>query len=43
MGFDGKLSLAAKQINVIHDAFVPTREEIEQARSLVFRFETTNP
>jgi len=32
MGFDGKLSLAPKQINVIHDSFVPTLQEIESAR-----------
>ncbi len=43
MGFDGKLSLAPKQINVIHDSFVPTLQEIESARTLVFRYDAANP
>ncbi len=38
MGFTGKISIHPNQIPVINAAFVPSREEVEEARALVAAF-----
>ena len=39
LGFDGKGCIHPRQIAVIHDAFTPTKEELEKARTIVEAFE----
>jgi citrate lyase subunit beta / citryl-CoA lyase len=39
LGFDGMGCIHPRQINVIHDAFAPTENEIEKARKIVEAFE----
>jgi citrate lyase subunit beta/citryl-CoA lyase len=39
LGFEGKGCIHPRQINVVHDAFAPTPEEIEKARKIVDAFE----
>jgi citrate lyase subunit beta/citryl-CoA lyase len=38
LGFDGMGCIHPRQINVIHEAFAPTSEEIEKAKKIVFAF-----
>lgn len=40
LGFDGKGCIHPRQIQVIHDAFAPTPEEIEKATKIVLAFES---
>ncbi|MDZ7376545.1 MAG: hypothetical protein ONB13_07975 [candidate division KSB1 bacterium] len=40
MGFDGKGCIHPRQIQVIHEAFAPTPEEIERATKIVLAFES---
>jgi len=39
LGFDGKGCIHPRQIQVIHEAFAPTNEEIEKAKKIVLAFE----
>jgi citrate lyase subunit beta/citryl-CoA lyase len=39
LGFEGKGCIHPRQIQVIHDAFAPTAEEIEKAKKIVNAFE----
>jgi citrate lyase subunit beta/citryl-CoA lyase len=39
LGFDGKGCIHPRQINVIHEAFAPTDQEVERARRIVLAFE----
>jgi citrate lyase subunit beta/citryl-CoA lyase len=39
LGFDGKGCIHPRQIQVIHDAFAPSPEEIEKAKNIVLAFE----
>jgi citrate lyase subunit beta/citryl-CoA lyase len=39
LGFDGKGCIHPRQINVIHEAFAPTDEEIDKAKRIVLAFE----
>jgi citrate lyase subunit beta/citryl-CoA lyase len=39
LGFAGKLILHPRQIDVVHQVFLPTREEIEQARETIAAFD----
>jgi len=38
LGFDGMGCIHPRQINVIHEAFAPSSEEIEKAKKIVFAF-----
>ncbi|MDZ7331759.1 MAG: aldolase/citrate lyase family protein [candidate division KSB1 bacterium] len=40
LGFDGKGCIHPRQIQVIHEAFAPTPEEIERATKIVLAFES---
>jgi len=39
LGFEGKGCIHPRQIQVIHDAFAPTKNEIEKAQKIVLAFE----
>ena len=39
LGFDGKGCIHPRQIQIIHEAFAPTVEEIEKAKKIVLAFE----
>ncbi|HQF43292.1 MAG TPA: aldolase/citrate lyase family protein [Ignavibacteriaceae bacterium] len=39
LGFEGKGCIHPRQIQVVHEAFAPTVEEIEKAKKIVFAFE----
>jgi citrate lyase subunit beta/citryl-CoA lyase len=39
LGFDGKGCIHPRQIPIIHDAFAPTREELDKAQRIVAAFE----
>ena len=39
MGFDGKWAIHPAQIEIIHEAFTPTAEEIAKARHIVDEYE----
>ncbi|MDP2037284.1 MAG: CoA ester lyase, partial [Ignavibacteria bacterium] len=39
LGFDGKGCIHPKQIKIIHNAFLPTEEEIEYARTIIAAYE----
>jgi citrate lyase subunit beta/citryl-CoA lyase len=39
LGFEGKGCIHPRQIKVVHEAFAPTKEEIEKAKKIVFAFE----
>ncbi len=39
LGFEGKGCIHPRQIQVVHDAFAPTPDEIEKARKIVLAFE----
>lgn len=42
LGFDGKGCIHPRQIQVIHEAFAPTNEEIDKAKMIVLAFEKAN-
>lgn len=39
LGFEGKGCIHPRQIQIVHDAFAPTAEEIEKAKKVVLAFE----
>jgi citrate lyase subunit beta/citryl-CoA lyase len=39
LGFEGKGCIHPRQIQVVHDAFAPTEQEIEKAKKIVLAFE----
>ncbi len=39
LGFDGKGCIHPRQIQIIHDAFAPTPEEIEKAKKIILAFD----
>ncbi len=39
LGFEGKGCIHPRQIQVVHEAFAPTSEEIEKAKKIVLAFE----
>ncbi len=39
LGFEGKGCIHPRQIKVVHEAFAPTKEEIEKAKKIVLAFE----
>ena len=39
LGFEGKGCIHPRQIQVVHEAFAPTTEEIEKAKNIVLAFE----
>ncbi len=39
LGFEGKGCIHPRQIQIVHDAFAPTTEEIEKAKKIVLAFE----
>ncbi len=39
LGFEGKGCIHPRQIQVVHEAFAPTQEEIEKAKKIVLAFE----
>lgn len=39
LGFEGKGCIHPRQVQVVHEAFAPTREEIEKAKGIVLAFE----
>jgi len=39
LGFEGKGCIHPRQVQVVHEAFAPTLEEIEKAKKIVLAFE----
>jgi len=39
LGFEGKGCIHPRQINIIHDVFAPTRDEIDKAKRIVLAFD----
>lgn len=39
LGFEGKGCIHPRQIPVVHEAFAPTKDEIEKAKKIVIAFE----
>lgn len=39
LGFEGKGCIHPRQVKVVHEAFAPTKEEIEKAKKIVIAFE----
>lgn len=39
LGFEGKGCIHPRQINIIHEAFAPTRDEIDKAKRIVLAFD----
>lgn len=42
MGFDGKIAIHPRQVDVIHAVFVPSDEQVERARRIVAASEAAN-